>query len=79
MVDAGADANATERYGYPVIRSALLLRDTKTVQALIEKRGNTNWKDVAGYTPLGIATILHNWKMLSLLKRTGATDLGRRP
>ena len=72
MLAAGADPNAADKYGLPAMKTALLLKDTDTVQALIKYHADVNWKDTAGRTPIQYATQLHDNKMLLLLKQAGA-------
>jgi hypothetical protein len=74
MLAAGADANATDKYGFPVMRTALLLKDTDTVQTLMKYHAAVNWKDTAGKTPMQYAMELHDNKMLLLLKQGGANQ-----
>jgi len=81
LIDAGADVNATGKYGTPVIFNAARFGRLSVVKKLVEKGANLSFKTRegnifgSGRTPLDLAASSEVWQYLrSKGAETGRTD-----
>ncbi len=79
LLDGGLDVDSSseQQAGTTALMAAVLMKQFDTVRLLLKRGANPDAMSAHGSTPLQIANLMQDQRMIALLKSFGATNPGK--
>ncbi len=74
LVDAGADINFIDGYGYTPLHVAVNYNQSESAKRLVDLGADLAEVDKVGLTPLGLAKLYNYDEIIAILKAAGAPE-----